>query len=638
MNQGSGVSGQGSGREDSTSVPCPVSPAPLLSVRNLSVSFHGEKQDFAAVKNISFAIKPGEMLALVGESGSGKSVTALSILQLLPHPAAFYPSGSIRFTPPSQPSPARGEGEELMGANENLLRTIRGNKIAMIFQEPMTALNPLHTIGKQIAEQIMLHKPLGKKQVEVRVLELLEEVGLLSLVASQRSLADNKSANDLQFTTHDSLLSRYPHQLSGGQRQRVMIAMALANNPSLLIADEPTTALDVTLQMQILGLLKQLQRERGMAILLITHDLPLVQRMADRVAVMKDGEIVDIGTVEEIFRSEERETRGEERGARNEENLDRSLPLAPRAYHPYTRHLLTSEPRGTASPLAPRSSFLLACENVKVHFAQKRGIFGGARTYTQAVDGVSLAVKSGETVGIVGESGSGKSTLALALLRLIPSQGSIVYLGQKLETLSRKQINPLRKELQIVFQDPFGSLNPRMTIGDIIGEGLAIHFPELSQEERDSHIAEMLKEVGLPSLVDSRQSLAHNKNANDSRLTTHDSLLSRYPHEFSGGQRQRISIARAMVLRPKLVVLDEPTSALDVSVQSQVIDLLRTLQMQHGLSYLFISHDLRVIRALAHRIIVMKDGKIVEEGMTQQMLEAPRHPYTQTLIRAAMLG
>jgi microcin C transport system ATP-binding protein len=525
----------------------------LLEVENLAVSFRMEGRIVEAVRGVSFTLDKGEILALVGESGSGKSVTALSILQLLPYPKAFHPSGSIRLL-----------GREMVGADEATLRSVRGNRVGIVFQEPMTSLNPLHTVERQIAEVLMLHRRMPREQARARVIELLNLVGIAD--AERR-------------------LESYPHQLSGGQRQRVMIAMALANEPDLLIADEPTTALDVTIQAQILKLIRDLQQRLGMAVLLITHDLGIVRKVADRVCVMTQGEIVEQGPVGRIFEAPQ---------------------------HPYTKHLLASEPRGR--PLVPRrdAPVVLEGRDVKVHFPIQRGFLKRTVGWIKAVDGVSLAVREGETVGVVGESGSGKTTLGLALLRLIPSRGEILFEGTSVQGWSWKQMRPLRRQMQIVFQDPYGSLSPRLTVGEIVEEGLLVHRLAKTPEERRERVARILEEVGLEA-----------------------SMIDRYPHEFSGGQRQRISIARAMVLEPRFVVLDEPTSALDVSVQAQIVDLLRTLQERHRLAYLFISHDLRVVRALAHHLIVMKDGRVVEQGPAAEIFEAPRHPYTRALLAAA---
>ncbi len=525
----------------------------LLEVENLAVSFRMEGRIVEAVRGVSFTLERGEILALVGESGSGKSVTALSILQLLPYPKAFHPSGSIRLL-----------GREMVGADEATLRSVRGNRVGIVFQEPMTSLNPLHTVERQIAEVLMLHRRMPREQARARVIELLNLVGIAD--AERR-------------------LDSYPHQLSGGQRQRVMIAMALANEPDLLIADEPTTALDVTIQAQILKLIRDLQQRLGMAVLLITHDLGIVRKVADRVCVMTQGEIVEQGPVERIFE-------------------------APR--HPYTKHLLASEPRGRPPAARDDAPVVLEGRDVRVHFPIQRGFLKRTVGWIKAVDGVSLAVREGETVGVVGESGSGKTTLGLALLRLIPSRGDILFGGTNVQGWSWKQMRPLRRQMQIVFQDPYGSLSPRLTVGEIVEEGLLVHRLAKTPEERRERVARILEEVGLEA-----------------------SMIDRYPHEFSGGQRQRISIARAMVLEPRFVVLDEPTSALDVSVQAQIVDLLRTLQERHRLAYLFISHDLRVVRALAHHLIVMKDGRVVEQGPAAEIFEAPRHPYTRALLAAA---
>jgi len=519
----------------------------LLSVRDLDVSFGA----FAATKKIAFDIAPGETVALVGESGSGKSVTALSVLKLLP-PAASL-SGSIRF-----------DGRELIGASDTALRQVRGNQVGMIFQEPMSSLNPVHTIGRQVAEVLTLHQGLRPNAARARVVDLLEAVGLPD---PARRLDD------------------YPHQLSGGQRQRVMIAMALANDPKLLIADEPTTALDVTVQAQILALLKTLQQRNGMAMLFITHDLAIVRRIADRVCVMKDGEIVETGPVETIFASPQ---------------------------HAYTRHLLATEPRGTALAPLPDAPGVMEAEDLKVWFPVKRGLLRRTIGHIRAVNGVSLSIRKGETLGVVGESGSGKSSLGYALLRLIPSRGRIVALGQRIDQRPWRALRPLRKQMQIVFQDPFGSLSPRLSVTQIVEEGLRVHMPRLKPAERAARVAAALREVGLDP-----------------------ETANRYPHEFSGGQRQRIAIARALVLEPDLVVLDEPTSALDVSIQAQVIELLRAVQQKRGLSYLFISHDLKVVRALAHRLIVMRNGLVVEEGLAADIFAAPHEDYTRQLMAAA---
>ncbi len=524
--------------------------APLLEIRDLSVSFGA----LPAVKRVSFALNRGETLALVGESGSGKSVSALSILQLLPYPHARHPGGSIRL-----------RGEELLGAAPGRLREVRGNQIAMVFQEPMTSLNPLHSIEKQIGETLWLHKGLSGAKRRLRILELLDLVGLPD--AAHR-------------------LNALPHELSGGQRQRVMIAMALANDPDILIADEPTTALDVTIQAQILKLLKELQTKFGMAILFITHDLGIVRKMADRVCVMRAGEVVETSTVADIFAN-------------------------PR--HPYTRQLLAAEPKGEPPPEVDDAPEVAASEGLKVWFPLKRGLLGRVVDHVRAVDGVSASVREGQTLGVVGESGSGKTTFGLALLRLLSSQGAIRFGGQRIDGLPNKTLRPLRKGMQIVFQDPFGSLSPRLSVGEIVEEGLLVHGLAGDRAARRDRIAQALEEVGLdPATQD------------------------RYPHEFSGGQRQRIAIARALALQPRLLVLDEPTSALDVSVQAQIVDLLRELQRRHRLAYVFISHDLRVVRALANHLLVMKSGRVVEAGPARQVFASPQHPYTQALLAAAL--
>ncbi|MDP9126836.1 MAG: ABC transporter ATP-binding protein [Pseudomonadota bacterium] len=526
----------------------------LLKVDNLNVTFGQGPGTVEAVRDVSFEIERGQTMALVGESGSGKSVTALSILQLLPYPNARHPRGSIRF-----------EGQEVVGASFRDLQKIRGNRIAMVFQEPMTSLNPLHTIQKQISEVLFLHKKMSAREAHGRVLELLQLVGLPN--AERR-------------------LNAYPHELSGGQRQRVMIAMALANDPALLIADEPTTALDVTIQAQILTLLKDLQTRLGMALLLITHDLGIVRKVADRVCVMQNGEIVEQGAVAQIFT---------------------------RATHPYTKMLLAAEPKGDALTIRPDATPVLSVENLKVHFPVRKGILRKTVDVIRAVDGISLTVRSGETVGIVGESGSGKTTLGLALLRLLPATGTVAFLGTSLLDLNQREVRPLRRSMQMVFQDPYGSLSPRMSIGEIVAEGLRIHEPSSTEAGRRSRVVDVLQEVGLGADV-----------------------LNRYPHEFSGGQRQRIAIARAVILQPKFIVLDEPTSALDMSVQAQIVDLLRDLQRKHDLAYMFISHDLRVIKALSHYVVVMKEGKAVEQGPAAQLFAAPQQAYTRALLAAAL--
>ncbi|MDD4617405.1 MAG: ABC transporter ATP-binding protein [Alphaproteobacteria bacterium] len=526
----------------------------LLSVKNLSVTFGEGARAFPAVRGVSFQIERGETMALVGESGSGKSVTALSLLQLLPYPHAKHPSGSIVF-----------DGQEVVRASEKVLLSIRGNRIGMIFQEPMTSLNPLHTIEKQIAEVLWLHKGLKPADARKRTLELLRLVAL---------------------PDPEKRLRAYPHELSGGQRQRVMIAMALANDPGLLIADEPTTALDVTIQAQILKLLKDLQQRLGMALLLITHDLGIVRKIADKVCVMQKGEIVEQGETKKIF-------------------------AAPQ--HAYTKMLLASEPKGSAAPISPAASEVLRVDNLKAHFPIKRGVFGKPSDTVRAVDGLSLFVREGETLGVVGESGSGKTTLGLALLRLIKSEGQVVFLGHEIPHLSKAALRALRPSMQVVFQDPYGSLSPRMTAGDIVAEGLDINRLCVSESERERRIIEAMREVDLDP---------------ETRF--------RFPHEFSGGQRQRLSIARAAILKPKFIVLDEPTSALDMSVQSQIVELLRSLQRKHGIAFMFISHDLRVVRALAHRVVVMQNGKMVEQGFTTEIFSKPKEEYTKRLLAAAL--
>jgi microcin C transport system ATP-binding protein len=531
----------------------PSADAKLLSVKDLHVLFRTPFGETRAVKGVSFDIEKGETFSLVGESGSGKSVTALSILQLLPYPLASHPKGSIRF-----------QGEELVGAKQRTLRAIRGNRISMIFQEPITALNPLHNIEKQVGEILLIHKGLTRTAARARTLELLDLVGIRD--AAKR-------------------LGAYPHELSGGQRQRVMIAMALANEPDLLIADEPTTAVDVTIQAQILKLLKELQAKMGMALLLITHDLGVVRRMGGEVAVMRLGEIVETGTVEKIFKE---------------------------PHHPYTQQLLAAEPTGEPAPYAPSAPEIMRTDGFKVWYPIKAGVMRRVVDYVRAVDGVSFTLRAGQTVGVVGESGSGKSSLALGVLRLISSQGPVIFEGQDIQGLKSNALRPLRREMQIVFQDPFGSLSPRMTVGEIIGEGLQIHNIGAGAEERDAMVVSALKEVGLDP------------------ASRH-----RYPHEFSGGQRQRVSIARAMVLKPRLLVLDEPTSALDMSVQAQIVDLLRKLQRDHTLAYIFISHDLRVVRAMSHEVIVMRGGKVVEQGSAHQVIDHPKEAYTKALMAAA---
>ncbi|SDU46785.1 ABC transporter ATP-binding protein [Stappia sp. ES.058] len=526
---------------------------PLLSVRDLSVAFTQNGATNLAVDRISFDIDKGETVALVGESGSGKSVSALSTVRLLPYPAASHPTGEVLFN-----------GEDVLKADDAALRRIRGNEISMIFQEPMTSLNPLHTVEKQIAEVLKIHRGMGDQAARSRVVDLLRQVG----IPDPRSRLDS-----------------YPHQLSGGQRQRVMIAMALANEPDLLIADEPTTALDVTVQAQILQLLKDIQRDTGMAMLFITHDLGIVRKVADRVCVMTAGEIVESGPVERIFTAPE---------------------------HAYTQHLLAAEPKGDPPVTDDRKPVVVAAENVKVWFPVRRGFLRRTVDHIKAVDGIDVTVREGQTLGIVGESGSGKTTLGLALMRMISSTGKIRFGTRDIEGLNSKEMRPLRRDMQVVFQDPFGSLSPRMSVADIVGEGLEVHFPSISADQRDAKVAAALVEVGLDA---------------NTRF--------RYPHEFSGGQRQRISIARAMVLEPKFVMLDEPTSALDMSVQAQVVDLLRDLQRRHNLAYLFISHDLKVVRALANEVVVMRAGKVVEAGPAADIFDAPETDYTKALMAAA---
>jgi microcin C transport system ATP-binding protein len=526
---------------------------PLLEVRDLSVDFGSGEGAVHAVRHVSFTIERGQTFSLVGESGSGKSVTALSLMQLLPYPFANHPSGSIRF-----------QGQEVIGARPELLKDIRGDKIGIIFQEPMTSLNPLHTVERQVNEMLILHKGLRRGAARARTLELLRMVGIQN---------------------PEKRLTAFPHELSGGQRQRVMIAMALANDPDLLIADEPTTALDVTIQAQILKLLKDLQSRLKMALLLITHDLNIVRKMGGRVGVMTKGEIVEEGPVDTVF---------------------------DHPSHSYTKKLLAAEPSGKALRAQPDAATIIEAENIKVWFPIKAGVMRRVVDYVKAVDGVSVRVKAGHTVGVVGESGSGKTTLGLALLRLIKSEGPVVYLGRRIDRLGWRELRPLRRELQVVFQDPYGSLSPRLSIAQIVAEGLDVHHIAGNGLDREQLIVDALDEVGLDP--DSRH---------------------RYPHEFSGGQRQRIAIARAIVLKPRFIVLDEPTSALDMSVQAQIVDLLRALQQRHGLAYLFISHDLRVVRALSEEVLVMKDGKVVEAGPIDAVFKAPREAYTKALMAAA---
>ena len=525
-----------------------------LEIRDLSVTFTTAGKEILAVRGIDLDVDRGETVALVGESGSGKSVTALSVLQLLPYPLARHPSGRITV-----------DGRDMIGAPEDVLRGVRGAGVSMVFQEPMTSLNPLHKVEKQINETLLLHRGLPPRAARARTIELINMVGLRD---TQRILAS------------------YPHQLPGGQRQRVMIAMALANEPAILIADEPTTAVDVTIQAQILKLLKDLQRETRMGLLLITHDLTIVRKMAKRVYVMQAGEIVEQGTVETVFENPQ---------------------------HAYTRHLLATEPKGAPEPAPADAAPVIACDNLKVYFPVKAGVLRRTVDHVRAVDGVTIEVREGHTVGVVGESGSGKTTLGLALLRLERSAGSITFAGRDIQGLSFKAMRPLRREMQIVFQDPFASLSPRLSIGQIIEEGLVVHGLGGDHDARRALIDEALVEVGLDP-------------------ATRD----RYPHEFSGGQRQRVAIARALALKPRFIVLDEPTSALDVSVQAQIVDLLRELQRRHRLAYLFISHDLRVVRAMSHDIVVLHDGKLVEQGPAEALFADPQHPYTRALLAAAL--
>ena len=530
-----------------------MSADPLLSVRNLSVAFRHGGRETLAVNRVSFDIGKGETMALVGESGSGKSVTALSILKLLPYPAARHPSGSILF-----------KGRDLLPLSERDMQRVRGDDITIIFQEPLSSLNPLHTIEKQIGEILLLHRGLTGAAARERTLEVLGQVGI---------------------PDPQSRLKSYPHQLSGGQRQRIMIAMALANEPDLLIADEPTTALDVTIQAQILALLAEIQKRVGMSLLFITHDLGIVRKIAQKVCVMKDGRIVEHGEVERVF-------------------------TAPA--HAYTRALLAAEPKPDPAPPQPGAPMLLEANDLKVWFPIRRGVLRNTVGHVKAVDGVSIALRKGETLGVVGESGSGKTTLGLALLRLISSDGPIVFMGNKLQGLRFKQMRPFRRDMQIVFQDPYGSLSPRLSVGEIIKEGLNVHFAGMPELERDERVSRALADVGLDP-----------------------QMRFRFPHEFSGGQRQRIAVARAIVLEPSLVVLDEPTSALDMLIQSQMVDLLRTLQKRRNLTYLFISHDLRVVAALASRLIVMRAGKVVESGDAATLFRNPRTDYTRALFAAA---
>ena len=526
---------------------------PLLSVKNLSVDFKASSHTVHAVKSVSFDILKGETIALVGESGSGKSVTALSIVQLLPYPIASHPNGSIKF-----------KSKEIIGSPTSAIQSIRGNKIAMVFQEPMTSLNPLHTIEKQIGEILQIHKGLDKNLARIRSLELLELVGITDI---------------------NRHLKSYPHELSGGQRQRVMIAMALANEPEILIADEPTTALDVTIQAQILELLENLQKKFGMSMLFITHDLSIVKKMANRVCVMNGGEIVESGKTEQVLKSPK---------------------------HAYTKHLLSADFSNLSPSPVKKSKNILYSKNLKVWFPLKSGLLRRTYDYIRAVDGINIEVQEGRTLGVVGESGSGKTTLGMALLRLISSDGMIKFNENRIDKITLKKMRPLRREMQIVFQDPYGSLSPRMSISQIIEEGLKIHKIGNTDSDRNNLIIQSMEEVGLDPT---------------SRY--------RYPHEFSGGQRQRIAIARAIALKPKFIVLDEPTSALDRSVQVQIINLLINLQIKHKIAYLFISHDLKVIRAISDEVIVMRNGKVVEQGPSDNIFDHPKKPYTKALMAAA---
>ena len=526
---------------------------PLLSIRDLSVAFGAGKREVLAVDRVSFDIAKGETVALVGESGSGKSVTALSVMKLLPYPSAHHPSGTIHF-----------QGREMLAMPEDAIRKVRGNDITIIFQEPMTSLNPLHTIEKQIGEILLLHRGMSGAAARQRIIEVLGQVGI---------------------PDPQSRLASYPHQLSGGQRQRVMIAMALANEPELLIADEPTTALDVTVQAQILKLLKDTQQRLGMSMLFITHDLGIVRKIADRVCVMQRGKIVEQGPVERVFTAAE---------------------------HPYTQALLAAEPKPDPAPPKPDAPVVVKTDNLKVWFPVKRGVLRKVVGYIKAVDGVSVEVRKGETLGVVGESGSGKTTLGLAILRLISSDGPVVFMGKSVQGLKFKEMRPFRRDMQIVFQDPYGSLSPRMSVSDIIEEGLWVHHPAMNAAERERQVVAALTDVGLDP------------------ETRH-----RYPHEFSGGQRQRIALARALVLEPTFIMLDEPTSALDMLIQAQMVDLLRDLQKRRDLTYMFISHDLRVVAALASRLLVLRNGKMVEEGAASELFKNPKSDYTRALFAAA---
>jgi microcin C transport system ATP-binding protein len=528
-------------------------PDTLLSVRDLSIAFGVGAHEVLAVDKVSFDISAGETLALVGESGSGKSATALSVMKLLPYPAAHHPSGSISF-----------KGRELLTMPDHEIRHVRGNDITIIFQEPMTSLNPLHTIEKQLNEIFLIHQGLSGEKARARILELLDQVGIV----------DPKAR-----------LGAYPHQLSGGQRQRVMIAMALANEPDLLIADEPTTALDVTVQAQILQLLRDTQKRLGMSMLFITHDLGIVRKLADRVCVMNAGKIVEHGPAERVFTAPE---------------------------HPYTRDLLAAEPKPDPAPPRPNAPVVVQTDDLKVWFPIKRGVLRKVVGHIKAVDGISMELRKGETLGVVGESGSGKTTLGLAILRLISSEGPVVFMGETIQGLKFKQMRPFRRNMQVVFQDPYGSLSPRMSVSDIVEEGLWVHHPHLTRQANEQRVVAALTDVGLDT--DTRH---------------------RYPHEFSGGQRQRIALARALVLEPTFIVLDEPTSALDMLIQAQMVDLLRDLQKRRDLTYMFISHDLRVVAALASRLLVLRHGKMVEEGAAADLFKNPKSDYTRALFAAA---
>lgn len=525
----------------------------ILSIKDLSIAFHQGGKTFLAVDGISFDIKKGETVALVGESGSGKSATASSILRLHNYAATSHPSGEIIF-----------DNKDLLCLKESELRKVRGGSIGMIFQEPMTSLNPLHTIEKQLMETLSIHQGMRDNAARAKVLELLHQVGIKN---------------------PEARLTNFPQQLSGGQRQRVMIAMALANNPQLLIADEPTTALDVTIQAQILQLLSDIQKANGMSMLFITHDLGIVRGIADKVCVMQSGKIVEIGETKELFANPQ---------------------------HAYTKELLNAEPHGDPAKIKENTPVIIEAEKIKVWFPIKKGFLRKTVDHVKAVDGINLKLYKGQTVAIVGESGSGKTTLGLALTRLISSEGIIKYKDHIISNYSFKQMRPLRRDIQIVFQDPYGSLSPRMSIGEIIAEGLEIHEPNLSYGERDQRVIQALEEVSIDPI-----------------------FRHRYPHEFSGGQRQRVAIARAMALNPKFVLLDEPTSALDMNVQAQVIELLEKLQASHDLTYLFISHDLRIVKSFAHHVIVMRHGHVVEQGTSEEIFANPKSKYTKALLLAA---